>query len=94
MELITLDLLEQLEEIVLESTRLPFSGSRLVNEQEAIDLILRLRKVLPSEIRKAQEILKASDELIEKANSHSNKIIKEAKHTQSEMINNSTLKKY
>ena len=32
-----LDQLDQLEEIMLEGTRIPFSGGRLVNEQDATD---------------------------------------------------------
>ena len=38
-----LDQLDQLEEIVLDGTRVPFSGGRLVNEQDAIELPLQGR---------------------------------------------------
>ena len=37
--LTVLDQLDQLEEIVLEGSRVPFTGGRLVNEGEAVDVL-------------------------------------------------------
>ena len=42
-----LDQLDQLEEIVLEGTRVPFSGGRLVNEQDAVEILDAVRQSLP-----------------------------------------------
>ena len=36
-----LDQLDLLEEIMLEGSRIPFSGGRLVNEQDAVELLLK-----------------------------------------------------
>ena len=43
-----LDQLDQLEEIVLDGSRIPFSGGRLVNEQDAIELMMRFGKPCPA----------------------------------------------
>ena len=43
-----LDQLDQLEEVVLEGSRIPFSGGRLVNEQDAIEVMDALRGALDS----------------------------------------------
>lgn len=48
------DLLDQLEEIVLDGTRVPFSGSRLVNEQDAIEAMDALREALPLELSRME----------------------------------------
>ena len=41
-----LDQLDQLEEIVLEGSRIPFSGGRLVNEQDAVELLDAVREAM------------------------------------------------
>ena len=43
-----LDQLDQLEEIMLEGSRIPFSGGRLVNEQDAVELLDAVREAMPS----------------------------------------------
>lgn len=48
------DLLDQLEEIVLDGTRVPFSGSRLVNERDAIEAMDALREALPLELSRME----------------------------------------
>ena len=42
-----LNQLDQLEEVVLEGSRIPFSGGRLVNEQDAIEVMDAIRDCLP-----------------------------------------------
>ena len=46
-KLLILDQLERLEEIILDGARIPFSGSRLVNEHEAIEILDTIRGSLP-----------------------------------------------
>ena len=53
-----LDQLDQLEEVVLDGTRVPFSGGRLVNEQDAIELMDAVRDALPAQLVKADEPVK------------------------------------
>ena len=49
---------DQLEEIVLEGARVPFSGGRLVNESDAVDILDAVRQALPSELERAAELLR------------------------------------
>jgi hypothetical protein len=51
--LTVLDQLDQLEDVVLDGSRIPFSGGRLVNEQEAIEVIDALRGALPLQFTQA-----------------------------------------
>ena len=55
--LTVLDQLDQLEEIVLEGSRVPFTGGRLVNEGEAVDVLDAVREVLPKELERADTVL-------------------------------------
>ena len=53
-----LDQLDQLEEVVLEGSRIPFSGGRLVNEQDAIEVIDALRDCLPDQLQLAVDLIR------------------------------------
>ena len=59
-----LDQLDQLEEIVLEGSRIPFSGGRLVNEQEAVEVLDAVRETLPAQVNQADQLLQKRQELI------------------------------
>ena len=56
----TLEQLDQLEELLLDGSRVPLTGYVLVNEREAIYLIDSLRESIPTEITKAYEIINKS----------------------------------
>ena len=59
-----LDQLDQLEEVVLEGSRLPFTGGRLVNETDAVELLDAVRDELPKELERAAKLLDRRDEFI------------------------------
>jgi len=79
--------LDRLEEILLESTRVPFSSNRLVNEQEVIDLLDSLRDNLPKDIFKAQKIITQGQEYIEQSKVNANNIINQANDDRNKLIN-------
>ena len=62
-----LDQLDQLEEIVLDGTRVPFSGGRLVNEQDAIELMDAVREALPGQLSQAEALVRQKEEFISTA---------------------------
>ena len=53
----TLDLLDALEAMLTEARRVPFSGSVVVNDQELVQLIDRVRLSLPADVVQAQRLL-------------------------------------
>ncbi len=79
--------LDRLEEILLESTRVPFSSNRLVNEQEVIDILDSLRDSLPKEIIKAQKIVNKGMEYIEQSKVNAGNIINQAYNARNKLIN-------
>ena len=62
-----LDQLDQLEEVVLEGSRLPFTGGRLVNETDAVELLDSVREGLPKELERAAKLIDRRDEFINTA---------------------------
>ena len=73
-----LDQLDQLEEIVLEGSRIPFSGGRLVNEQDAVEIMDGVRASLPGQIAQADQLLQKKDEFISSARSQADEIVQKA----------------
>ena len=73
-----LDQLDQLEEILLEGSRIPFSGGRLVNEQDAVELLDAVRDTLPAQIAQADQLLQKRDEFIATAQKQAEDIVQKA----------------
>ena len=82
-----LDQLDQLEEIVLEGSRIPFSGGRLVNEQDAIEVMDALREALPAQITQADELISQREEFIGKARQQAEEIVAQARREREQLIN-------
>ncbi len=72
-------LLQRIEEYVLkESPKLPFTGSRMVNEEELRGLIQQAREAVPAEIAQARELLAQRDEVLEEARRQAARLIADA----------------
>ncbi|MCS5698744.1 hypothetical protein NZK32_06785 [Cyanobium sp. FGCU-52] len=81
-----LDQLDQLEDIVLDGSRIPFSGGRLVNEQDAIEVMDALRESLPSQITQADELIRQRDTFVEKARQQAEEIVAAARREREQLI--------
>ena len=75
-----LEQLDQLEEIVLEGARVPFSGGRLVNEGDAVDVLDAVRQALPSELERAAELLRQREAFLNQARQQAEEIINQAQN--------------
>jgi vacuolar-type H+-ATPase subunit H len=53
----TIDLLDALDALLNEAHRVPFSGSVMVNEQDLLQLMDRIRLSLPQDVVRAQRLL-------------------------------------
>ena len=52
--------LDQLEEIFLDSSRMPFTGSRLVNEEDAIAILSDYKKRNPNLVKLYESLFERS----------------------------------
>ena len=82
-----LENLDKLEEIFLDGNRIPFSGNRLVNEQDAIDILDEIRETLPTQIVKAKEIVLQGYEYIHKSKQLSEELLIKAKTERDKLVN-------
>ena len=87
-----LDQLDQLEEVVLEGTRLPFTGGRLVNETDAVELLDAVRDELPKELERAVKLLDRRDEFINNARKNAEEIVEQAQRQREQLVNNAAIR--
>lgn len=90
--LVVLDQLDQLEEVFLEGTRIPFSGGRLVNEHDAVELLDAIRDALPREIEIAVELVKKRDEFINTAKKQAAEILEQANRQHDHLVSTATVR--
>jgi cell division septum initiation protein DivIVA len=61
------DIVDTLEELVGGARRLPFTPSVVVNEEEILELVDRIRVALPDDLMSARHTLDERDQMIERA---------------------------
>ncbi|MFQ6537145.1 MULTISPECIES: hypothetical protein [Aphanothece] len=87
-----IDQLDQIEDLLLDGTRIPFSGGRLVNEQDAIELIDAVRESIPPQLSQAVELLRQRDEFIAQARKQAEEIVAVAKREREQLISNASVR--
>ncbi len=88
----TLDQLDELEELLLEGSRIPFCSSRLVNEHEAYDLIEQIRASIPQEITKARHIINSKEDCIKQGRIKAEILLKDAINEREQILNSHEIK--
>ena len=73
------EILEEMENILLESNRLPFTNTRVVEEDELARLIDELRDAMPSQLVEAGRIVSDRQRILEEAQQKSDEIVQQAK---------------
>lgn len=72
-------LLDQLEEMVGISKRVPFSHRVMVEEDDFVELIEQLRLAIPSEVKQAQRVVRDRERIIAEAQQEAGHIIDAAR---------------
>ena len=82
-----LKLLNELEDLVENSSSIPFSGKVLLDRNEVIELIKEIRIMLPDEVKQAQWIKEERSKILHDAQKEAEEIINNAKEHINEMVN-------
>ena len=94
----TLEIIDQIEELLDGCRRIPFSANILLNGDEIYDLIEELRNVMPEELKQSRWIVKERENMIEEARKQAGKIIMDAEGRaemligETEIVKNATRK--
>jgi hypothetical protein len=79
-------LLERLEEVLGAGTGLPFTRRRLIDDDEAMQIVEQIRLSLPQEIRQARRVNTERDAMLDEAQSHAAQVIRQAEIEAQERI--------
>lgn len=61
------DIINALEELLAGARRLPFTANVVVNEEEILELVDRVRVALPDDLRSARHTLDEREQIVERA---------------------------
>ena len=88
-----LDVLNELEELVEESTKLPLVRKILIDDELILDMIDHIRTALPEEMRMAKAITAEREKVMEEARLEAKRIINDARDELSRMTGENELVK-
>lgn len=60
-------MIDELEDVLAEGRRVPFSGRLLVDEERILDIIDRMRVAAPEELKQARRVIAEQERLINEA---------------------------
>ena len=86
-----LDLIDALEELTVQSRRLPVGGNLVSDRKRILDLVDQLRLAIPADIRQAKQILEAREEIIRDAHNRSGEVIQEAEKERAAKLDESAI---
>lgn len=84
-------LVDRLEQLLNESTRLPLSAYLLVNEDRIYNLIDQMRVAIPEEIKRANRIEAEKDRILAHANEEAERVRNLAKQEANELVNRDSI---
>lgn len=84
-------LVDRLEQLLNDSTRLPLSAYLLVNEDRIYNLIDQMRVAIPEEIKRANRIEAEKDRLLAHANEEAERVRNLAKQEANELVSRDSI---
>lgn len=88
-----LKLLEELEDLVEESSTMPFSNKVIIDKNDIYEIIKDIRMQIPKEIKDAKQITSDKETIIAEAQKESENIIANAKKYAQDQIDHSEIVK-
>ncbi len=85
------DALNQIEESVLDSPRLPVMGRTMINEDDLLDQLDAVRLNLPSAFQEAQQLLQQRNELLSEAERYAQEIVATAEKQAATILNETAI---
>ncbi|MEG6584096.1 ATPase [Dendrosporobacter sp. 1207_IL3150] len=73
------EILDEIENMLVDSTRVPFTNKLVIEEDDLIRLLDELREVMPQEIKDAAKIVSERQRILEEAQKEAQNIVDQAK---------------
>lgn len=101
-QLSALDIVDELEDLVTSARRVPLSANVIVNEDETVELIDRLRLGLPDELQQAQHMVEdrarilagaeeEAESLVRRAEQQAERVVREADERAASLVTDSAI---
>jgi len=85
-QLPVLAVVDELEELVTTARRVPLSASVMVNEDEVLELVDRIRLALPGELVQARHLAEDRDRMIATAEREAEQLLSRAEHEAERLV--------
>jgi vacuolar-type H+-ATPase subunit H len=82
-----LELIDRLEDLVTQGSRVPWGGKIMVEEDEVLAVIDQLRMAMPQEIKQARRVVQDRQKIITDAQTEADKILSVAKERAEYLMN-------
>jgi cell division septum initiation protein DivIVA len=82
-----LELIDRLEDLVAQGSRVPWGGKIMVDEDEVLALVDQLRMAMPQEIKQARRVVQERQKIITDAQTEADKILSVAKERAEYLMN-------
>lgn len=84
-------LLEQLENLIEDSPRVPLTGKSLIATDDLYDILDQLRVSLPEEVKRAEWVSKEKERLLDEGRAEAQKMVEQAKEYIQNVIDESEI---
>ena len=72
-------LLEDLESVVMNASKMPFTNKKVVDEEELLAIVDELKGAMPEEVEQSRKVLAERDKIIADAQRHADSMVAQAK---------------
>ena len=86
---VVLDQLDQLEEIIVQGLRIPLAGMLVVDEEETIEVLSRIRESFPPALEQAQTLIEQRKDYLKQARNQGASLVQEAKERREHLLQQS-----
>ncbi|MBE3577357.1 MAG: ATPase [Limnochordales bacterium] len=86
-------LLDRLEELIESSPRVPLTDKALVNVEEAVTLLQKIRESLPEAIKQAEWLSAEQERLLQRSRNEAEKVVSQAQEYAAQLLNDHELVK-
>lgn len=91
MEMDILNLLERIEDIVEDASKLPLSNKVMIDKEEILEIINEIRLKMPDEINRASWVAKERQRILQEAQSEADDYVRKVKEQQKILIEESEI---
>lgn len=86
-----LELIDALEDLIVQSRRLPVGGNLVVDRKRMLDVIDQMRLAVPADLRQAKQVLETRDQVIATAHDEARRALDRAEAERARMLAESAI---